>query len=91
MTASYAVVEVIGGLVTGSLALISDAAHMGTDVLGLGLALAAIYLAKRPAAGQLSGVSGSSGTRHLPLTAQRPARQLVEHRRDDDDKAGDGE
>ena len=42
----------VGGLVTGSLALISDAAHMGTDVLGLGLALAAIYLAKRSAAGQ---------------------------------------
>lgn len=52
LTATYAIVEVIGGLVTGSLALISDAAHMGTDVLGLGLALAAIYLAKRPAAGQ---------------------------------------
>ncbi len=52
LTATYAVVEVVGGLVTGSLALISDAAHMGTDVLGLGLALAAIYLAKRPAAGQ---------------------------------------
>ena len=52
LTATYAVVEVIGGILTGSLALISDAAHMGTDVLGLGMALAAIYLAKRPAAGQ---------------------------------------
>lgn len=52
LTAIYAIVEVIAGVITGSLALISDAAHMGTDVLGLGLALAAIYLAKRPAAGQ---------------------------------------
>lgn len=52
LTATYAVVELVGGMITGSLALISDAAHMGTDVLGLGLALAAIYLAKRPAAGQ---------------------------------------
>ena len=52
LTATFAVVEVIGGIVTGSLALISDAAHMGTDVLGLGLALAAIHLASRPAAGQ---------------------------------------
>ncbi|CCH87083.1 Cation efflux system protein czcD [Modestobacter italicus] len=43
--------EVVGGIVSGSLALISDAAHMGTDVLGLGLALAAIQLAKRPATG----------------------------------------
>jgi len=51
LTATYAVVEVIAGVATGSLALISDAAHMGTDVLGLGMALAAIQLAKRPAAG----------------------------------------
>ena len=51
LTASYAVVELIAGVITGSLALISDAAHMGTDVLGLGLALAAIQLSKRPAAG----------------------------------------
>jgi cobalt-zinc-cadmium efflux system protein len=41
------VAEVVGGLLTHSLALISDAAHMGTDVLGLGMALAAIYLAAR--------------------------------------------
>ncbi|MGA5215269.1 cation diffusion facilitator family transporter [Streptomyces cinereoruber] len=52
LTAVYALVEVAAGITTGSLALISDAAHMGTDVLGLGLALAAIHLTKRPAAGQ---------------------------------------
>ncbi|WP_407836223.1 cation diffusion facilitator family transporter [Streptomyces sp. DSM 116496] len=52
ITAAYALVEVVAGVITGSLALISDAAHMGTDVLGLGLALAAIRLAKRPASGQ---------------------------------------
>lgn len=51
LTGLYALVEVLGGLLSGSLALISDAAHMGTDTLGLGLALAAIQLAKRPAAG----------------------------------------
>jgi len=51
LTATYMVVEVVAGVATGSLALISDAAHMGTDVLGLGMALAAIQLAKRPAAG----------------------------------------
>lgn len=38
-------VEVVGGLVTNSLALLSDAGHMLTDVLGLGMALAAIQLA----------------------------------------------
>ena len=52
LTATYMVAEVVGGLLTGSLALIADAAHMGTDVLGLGLALAAIHLASQPAAGQ---------------------------------------
>ena len=48
LTATYMLAEVVGGLVTGSLALLSDAAHMATDVLGLGLALAAITLAQRP-------------------------------------------
>lgn len=47
LTAAYMLVEVVGGLLTGSLALLSDAAHMATDVLGLGLALAAIQLNRR--------------------------------------------
>jgi cobalt-zinc-cadmium efflux system protein len=41
------VAEAIGGVVTGSLALLSDAGHMLTDVLGLGMALAAISMASR--------------------------------------------
>lgn len=45
MTAVFMVVELVVGLRAQSLALISDAAHMGTDVLGLGMALAAITLA----------------------------------------------
>jgi cobalt-zinc-cadmium efflux system protein len=52
LTASYMVVEFIVGFAVNSLALISDAAHMGTDVLGLGMALAAITLAARPATDQ---------------------------------------
>ncbi|MFX5705881.1 cation transporter, partial [Acinetobacter baumannii] len=36
------VAEVVGGLITGSLALLADAAHMLTDVGGLALALLAI-------------------------------------------------
>jgi cobalt-zinc-cadmium efflux system protein len=43
------VVEVVTGFVTNSLALISDAGHMLTDVIGLGMALAAISLADRAA------------------------------------------
>jgi cobalt-zinc-cadmium efflux system protein len=52
LTLAYMVAEVVGGLATGSLALLSDAAHMGTDVLGLGMALAAVHLASRPSSSQ---------------------------------------
>jgi cobalt-zinc-cadmium efflux system protein len=45
--AVFMVVEVLGGVFTSSLALISDAAHMLTDVVGIGMALAAIHLAAR--------------------------------------------
>ena len=40
-------VQVVVGLATGSLALLSDAGHMATDALGLGMALAAIAAASR--------------------------------------------
>ena len=49
LTASYFAVEVIGGVLTGSLALIADAGHMLTDVAGIGMALIAIKFAARPA------------------------------------------
>lgn len=49
LTTTYLIVEVIGGLATGSLALLADAGHMLTDVAGLGLALMAIKFAERPA------------------------------------------
>jgi len=52
LTASYMVAEVIGGLVTGSLALLADAAHMLTDAGGLLLALIAIRFAQREATPQ---------------------------------------
>ena len=44
---AFTVVEVVVAFATGSLALLSDAGHMSTDVLGLGMALAAIHLADR--------------------------------------------
>jgi cobalt-zinc-cadmium efflux system protein len=50
LIAVFFVVEVIGGFVTNSLALLSDAAHMLTDLVGLGMALAAIHVASRPSA-----------------------------------------
>mgnify|MGYP006280114411 FL=1 len=46
---SFLVVEVIGGLITGSLALLADAGHMLTDALALGLAIFVAHLARRPA------------------------------------------
>ena len=48
LLAGYTVVEVIGGLLTGSLALLADAGHMLSDVMSIGLALFAIWLAQRP-------------------------------------------
>ena len=45
----FMVVEAVAGFLTGSLALISDAGHMATDALGLGMALAAIVAADRAA------------------------------------------
>lgn len=52
LTAAYMLVELVTGIATQSLALLSDAAHMGTDVLGLGMALAAITLAQRASTSQ---------------------------------------
>lgn len=48
LTVGFLVVEVAGGLLTGSLALLADAGHMATDAGGLGLALFAIWVAGRP-------------------------------------------
>ena len=46
ITAAYMLVEAVVGVLTGSLALLSDAGHMLTDVLGLSMALAAIQFAR---------------------------------------------
>ena len=48
LTTAYLVVEVIGAFWTNSLALLSDAAHMATDALGLMIALTAVRLSRRP-------------------------------------------
>lgn len=48
VTALLFVVEVAGGLWTGSLALLADAAHMAVDLASLGLGLFAAWVAKRP-------------------------------------------
>ncbi|MEU9138624.1 cation diffusion facilitator family transporter [Streptomyces sp. NPDC048404] len=48
ITLTVMVVEIFGGLLADSLALVADAAHMATDALGLGMALLAIHFAARP-------------------------------------------
>jgi cation diffusion facilitator family transporter len=52
LTVAVFLLEVVGALVSGSLALLADAGHMATDALGIGLALGAVTLAQRPAAGR---------------------------------------
>lgn len=49
LTAVFMVVEVIGGILSGSLALLADATHMLTDAAALGLAWGASRVARRPA------------------------------------------
>ncbi|MFE7960028.1 cation diffusion facilitator family transporter [Streptomyces sp. NPDC057413] len=48
ITLTVMVVEIVGGILADSLALVADAAHMATDALGLGMALLAIHFASRP-------------------------------------------
>ena len=52
LTSAFMLAEVVGGLWTGSLALLADAAHMLTDAGGLALALVAIRFAEKPATPQ---------------------------------------
>lgn len=52
LTGSFMIAEIVGGVVSGSLALIADAGHMLTDFVALSLAWFAFHLAKRPASWQ---------------------------------------
>lgn len=52
LTLAVLVAEVVGAVVSGSLALLADAGHMATDAVGIALALTAVGLAQRPARGR---------------------------------------
>ncbi len=54
LTAVFAVVELVGGFMANSLALMADAGHMVSDVAALGLAMFAGRIAKRPAHGKMT-------------------------------------
>jgi cobalt-zinc-cadmium efflux system protein len=51
---AFMLAEVVAGIAGSSLALLSDAGHMLTDAVALGLALAALRLAERPPAGSFT-------------------------------------
>ena len=48
ITVAFMLIEVVGGLLTGSLALLVDAGHMLMDVAALGLSAFAMWMAARP-------------------------------------------
>jgi cobalt-zinc-cadmium efflux system protein len=48
LASAYMVAEIVGGLISNSLALLADAAHMLSDVAALGLSLFAVWVAERP-------------------------------------------
>ena len=49
LTGAFMIVEVVGGILSGSLALLADAGHMLTDTMALALAAVAFHVSKRPA------------------------------------------
>jgi len=51
ITATFMVIEVIGGLISGSLALLADAGHMLTDAAALLFALLAVIFSRKPPSG----------------------------------------
>jgi len=54
LTGTFMLVEVVGGIISGSLALLADAGHMLTDTMALSLAAMAFHVSKRPPGGNLT-------------------------------------
>lgn len=54
LTGSFMLVEIVGGIISGSLALLADAGHMLTDTMALALAAMAFHVSKRPPDGKLT-------------------------------------
>ena len=53
-TGTFMLVEVVGGILSGSLALLADAGHMLTDTMALGLSAMAFHVSRRPPDGSLT-------------------------------------
>ncbi len=54
LTGTFMLVEVVGGILSGSLALLADAGHMLTDTMALGLSAMAFHVSRRPPDGSLT-------------------------------------
>lgn len=54
LTGTFMLVEIAGGIISGSLALLADAGHMLTDTMALALAAMAFHVTKRPPDGKLT-------------------------------------
>ncbi|MDH3616696.1 MAG: cation diffusion facilitator family transporter [Gammaproteobacteria bacterium] len=54
LTGTFMLVEIVGGILSGSLALLADAGHMLTDTMALSLAAMAFHVSKRPPDGSLT-------------------------------------
>ena len=54
LTGTFMIVEIVGGIISGSLALLADAGHMLTDTMALALAAMAFHVSKRPPDGKLT-------------------------------------
>lgn len=54
LTGSFMLIEIAGGIISGSLALLADAGHMLTDTMALSLAAMAFHVSKRPPDGRLT-------------------------------------
>ena len=54
LTGAFMIVEIVGGIISGSLALLADAGHMLTDTMALSLAAVAFHVSKRPGDGNLT-------------------------------------
>jgi cobalt-zinc-cadmium efflux system protein len=54
LTGTFMLVEIVGGIISGSLALLADAGHMLTDTMALSLAAMAFHVSKRPPNGSLT-------------------------------------
>jgi len=48
------ITEIVGGLISGSLAILTDAAHMASDIAGFAISMISIWIAQKPSTSKSS-------------------------------------